>query len=715
MTRDRVAFKYGRIEASIKLPSGQGLWPAFWMLPQDDTPEAIPGAGIYGDYAQSGEIDIVEAINLDANPTPAGRGGGNEIFSTIHFGGQAALGQNLSAETLYTPSFDVTEEFHTYAFEWDEFEMRWYADGTLYKVENSWSSAGGAYPAPFDQPFYMLFNLAVGGDFPGSPDGTTPSPATMEVDWVRVYSGEAPPVVPADPGIIPDVTLYDRDGDPDLVFGVDYADILTFGSGAALDGNDVSDADFSPAFSVTTGFGYDKWNAQLAYVGFAAGFATDYESLDFKAKGLSGDLIRVKFLDGGAYIDINLTSSGYSTALGNDWYQVSVPIADFSGVDTALGLLFETIEPAPAESFTYLLTDIGFSGTAGGGGTNLGVFSETNIETVVNITNIVSGGNPVTIDTASTAVTPFEGAVSLQLVYSDNAANNNYGGAIFEFGDEDLSAYDTLKFSIDTSAFTNFANLTVQLEPPGGGTPGGNVGLAGYTPVATAGNWNTYEIPLTDFTALNPSLVNKLGFFNARDAGDVLLAGTLYLDDIHFTTVGGGGPGGPVGDGTFVNGDFEAGDFTGWTQTPDGGSITLDSSEQGGRAGTVARLVATGAASGAQDVLLSQVDLVEINSVSLSGGDSVTVSVDVFGSLTGAGGVVFIELISRAANGSETGRNFIGPAPITPTAMWTTQSSTVNVAADVSGGITLQLKSSCGAVDGCGVDASFDNVSMVIN
>ena len=150
MTRDRVAFKYGRIEASIKLPSGQGLWPAFWMLPQDDTPEAIPGAGIYGDYAQSGEIDIVEAINLDANPTPAGRGGGNEIFSTIHFGGQAALGQNLSAETLYTPSFDVTEEFHTYAFEWDEFEMRWYADGTLYKVENSWSSAGGAYPAPFD-------------------------------------------------------------------------------------------------------------------------------------------------------------------------------------------------------------------------------------------------------------------------------------------------------------------------------------------------------------------------------------------------------------------------------------------------------------------------------------------------------------------------------------------------------------------------------------
>ena len=157
--------------------------------------------------------------------------------------------------------------------------------------------------------------------------------------------------------------------DPDLVFGVDYADILIHSApAAALDGNDVSDVDFQssvcqlPRVTVT-----HKWNAQLAYVGFAAGFATDYESLDFKAKGLSGDLIRVKFLDGGAYLDINLTSSGYSTALGNGWYQVSVPIADFSGVDTALGLLFETIEPAPAESFTYLLTDIGFSGTAGGG------------------------------------------------------------------------------------------------------------------------------------------------------------------------------------------------------------------------------------------------------------------------------------------------------------------------------------------------------------
>ncbi|MDH3265496.1 MAG: glycoside hydrolase family 16 protein, partial [Gammaproteobacteria bacterium] len=172
-TQDRFAFKYGRIEASIKFPSGQGLWPAFWMLSQDSP---------YGEWAATGEIDIVEAVNLDGT-------GGNEIFSTIHFGGEASINQNLSTETRYTPSFDVTEDFHTYAFEWDEFKMRWYVDGTLTMVENSWSSTAAPPPAPFDQPFHILFNLAVGGDFPGSPDGSTPFPATMEVDWVRVYSG----------------------------------------------------------------------------------------------------------------------------------------------------------------------------------------------------------------------------------------------------------------------------------------------------------------------------------------------------------------------------------------------------------------------------------------------------------------------------------------------------------------------------------------------
>jgi beta-glucanase (GH16 family) len=170
-TRDRFAFRYGRIEARIRLPGGQGLWPAFWLLPQDE---------FYGGWAASGEIDIMEAVNL-------GGAGGNTVHGTIHFGGEWP--DNESAGSSYLVPTDATAEFHTYALEWEPTALRWYVDDVLYAMENAWSSTAGVYPAPFDQPFYLLLNVAVGGNFPGAPDATTEFPATMEVDWVRVYSG----------------------------------------------------------------------------------------------------------------------------------------------------------------------------------------------------------------------------------------------------------------------------------------------------------------------------------------------------------------------------------------------------------------------------------------------------------------------------------------------------------------------------------------------
>ncbi|MEM7431879.1 MAG: family 16 glycosylhydrolase [Pseudomonadota bacterium] len=349
-TSDRFAFQYGRIEASIKLPGGQGLWPAFWMLSQDSP---------YGSWAATGEIDVVEAVNLDGTND-------NEIFATIHYGGEFPA--NTSSSVTYTPGPDVTDDFHVYAIEWDETEIRWYFDGDLYAVQNNWFSTAAPYPAPFDQPFHILLNLAVGGNFPGFSIDNDVFPATMEVDWVRVYTGEDT-FIPANPGTIPDDVIYASDPGEmvDIVFGVDYTGFDPFGSGSAFDNNVTSDADFSPAFGVTTGDGYGAQVGQFAIVGFAAGFASGYGSIDFKAKGLNNDLIRVRFLDSSDYIDVTLTTSGYSTALGNGWYQVSIPIADFTAVDTATGLLFETDNTAPT-SFQFLLTDIGFSGTAGGGG-----------------------------------------------------------------------------------------------------------------------------------------------------------------------------------------------------------------------------------------------------------------------------------------------------------------------------------------------------------
>ena len=172
-TRDRFAFRYGRIEARIKLPAGQGVWPAFWLLPQQDK---------YGTWAASGEIDVMEAVNLQPDSS-------QEILGSIHYG-------DLWPDNIYTTERHMitgaTEAFHVYALEWDAKELRWYVDGHQYAVQNKWSTTGGDYPAPFDQYFYVLLNVAVGGNLPGSPNPDTQFPVKMEVDYVRVYSGSAP-------------------------------------------------------------------------------------------------------------------------------------------------------------------------------------------------------------------------------------------------------------------------------------------------------------------------------------------------------------------------------------------------------------------------------------------------------------------------------------------------------------------------------------------
>jgi beta-glucanase (GH16 family) len=171
-TRDRFAFRYGRVEARIRLPGGQGIWPAFWLLPQDEA---------YGTWAASGEIDIMEAVNL-------GGTGGNAVHGTIHYGG--SWPNNEFSGESYLVSTDATAEFHTYALEWDATEIRWYVDDVLFAMRNTWYSTAGNFPAPFDQHFYLLLNVAVGGNWPGSPNASTVFPVTMEVDYVRVYSGE---------------------------------------------------------------------------------------------------------------------------------------------------------------------------------------------------------------------------------------------------------------------------------------------------------------------------------------------------------------------------------------------------------------------------------------------------------------------------------------------------------------------------------------------
>ena len=155
--------KYGRIEARIKLPRGKGLWPAFWMLGANSDTVIWP---------QCGEIDIMEY--LGNSPT--------KIFGTVHGPGYSA-GESISKNFFLSNSrFDT--DFHIFGIEWDENRVNFYVDDMLYHSVTPEDVPGEWV---FNQSFYMILNVAVGGYLPGSPNGETPFPQEMLVDYIRVY------------------------------------------------------------------------------------------------------------------------------------------------------------------------------------------------------------------------------------------------------------------------------------------------------------------------------------------------------------------------------------------------------------------------------------------------------------------------------------------------------------------------------------------------
>ncbi len=172
----------GRIDVRARCDSGKSLWPAIWMLPEDSA---------YGGWASSGEIDIMEGWGS----TP------EKICGTIHFGGAWPANTYLTNNYDF-PVGDSSVNWHTYSVEWDRGEIRWYVDDTLYSTQTEWYSEGFSYPAPFDQKFYIILNLAIGGHFDGV-DGIYAEPGIFaegekhfDIDYVRVYekkgSGFAP-------------------------------------------------------------------------------------------------------------------------------------------------------------------------------------------------------------------------------------------------------------------------------------------------------------------------------------------------------------------------------------------------------------------------------------------------------------------------------------------------------------------------------------------
>lgn len=197
-------FMYGKVVARAKVPEGQGLWPAIWMMPTNEA--------FYGQWPKCGEIDIMEV--LGSAPDLA--------YCTVHYGSPHA--EQQGTKQLEGTSF--AEDFHDYSVEWEPGEMRWYIDDELILTVNDWFSAyEGAserpYPAPFNQTFFVQLNLAVGGTWPGDPDETTDfDNAEFEIDYVRVYQKPE-----YDTNVTkPEMVFRDATEDGNLIWNGDFAE-----------------------------------------------------------------------------------------------------------------------------------------------------------------------------------------------------------------------------------------------------------------------------------------------------------------------------------------------------------------------------------------------------------------------------------------------------------------------------------------------------------
>ncbi|WP_083609021.1 family 16 glycosylhydrolase [Nocardiopsis sp. TSRI0078] len=164
-TQNKIEHAYGHIEARIKIPRGQGIWPAFWMLGSDfpDTP-----------WPHSGEIDIMENVGHEPHM----------VHGTVHGPGYSG-GAGIGASYTHPQGWSFADDFHTFAVDWTPGSITWSVDGNAYNTITT-ADVGGN-PWVYDQSFFMILNVAVGGQWPGYPDETTQFPQQMIVDYVRIY------------------------------------------------------------------------------------------------------------------------------------------------------------------------------------------------------------------------------------------------------------------------------------------------------------------------------------------------------------------------------------------------------------------------------------------------------------------------------------------------------------------------------------------------
>lgn len=602
-TQYKQDFTYGRFEMRAKLPSGQGTWPAFWMLFTD---------GVYGEtWPTSGEIDIMEAVNL-GEPKPDG-GIQTDIFGTLYYG-ELFPNQSNSGQA-YTPpdGINPADDFHTYAIEWQEGEIRWYMDGYLYATQRKsdvrfnsqgepiglrhrgWfvpgfdSTTGEATNfydnGPFDEDFYIILNLAVGGAFPENFNRGGVDPAvftdgqSFQVDYVRVYEcaqdrrtgagcetlrpgyddledalveGQAPsPTPPVPPTAVP-ITIFDDAVNPDWPLwdccgGTTPAVVMDDPAYGAV-------AEFSILDNAGTVLGF---NSRLGESGmpYNAAAMIGTGSLKFDMKVVSDTsspttwLLKVEADNNTSFAEVPLnTSLEGSDPVEGQWQSYTFPIQTLSDLGLDVGSI-DVIMIFPAwqtgEGAVYRVDNV--------------KIEEDNAAPSVELVLFEDGQNPAwTLWDCCGGTTPSEvdagapyGTVA-QFEILDNA------GTVLGFNGRDNAA------SFDASSILSEGVLQFDMNvvaPPASETTwllkveaDGNTSFAevplntsneGADPVT--GEWQTYTFDLLTLSdaGLDVSAIDIVMIFPAWQTG----GGAVYQVDnakIYNPNATGGGPSGPL-------------------------------------------------------------------------------------------------------------------------------------------------------------------------
>lgn len=317
-TNGTVSVRYGKVVARIKIPTGQGLWPAFWMLGDNNNDIGWP---------YSGEIDIMENVGHLAD----------ETFHTLHWYSEAG---NPPAKSDYSQEYNLAggeafaDSYHIFELDWDDEFIRISVDGNqAYEIDITPEDM-----LEFQRSFYMILNVAVGGTFPGPPDETTVFPQTMYVDYVRVYEQDGY-VAPAEPAFNEEVETAGsqlQDIDPSAAVQTGFSalgavSLERFGAGGEPQGWSLSDDAVDGETSVLFDFPGGAWGGAWLRLESPVDLSS-YTNLVFALKR-PAEIANIELkLESSSNViagSINLDGRS-STDLGNGWEEFTLPLADFA-------------------------------------------------------------------------------------------------------------------------------------------------------------------------------------------------------------------------------------------------------------------------------------------------------------------------------------------------------------------------------------------------